>query len=165
MGALALLAWVLLFGGGVLVGTEPFRKKLSESPLLTTTDFFYNSFVVLSCYTVTNVALLCCISSLLGGLYRAATRPEAEIPQEPIVVNYLPYVIQGFVVYLLLVSGLFLLGEDPFKDANLSQGRYTRLAGTSSLFCFLAGYKPRMFFQWIERLNQSTPVARAKARH
>jgi len=153
LGGAGLIFWVLLFTAGCLIASEPYRKKLGGPdplPLLLVVQY---CIVVLASYTVTNVAMLCCISSLLGGIYRGATKREEEYRDKAIGMRILPYLIQGFVIFLLLVSGLFLLGEEPFN--NLTQNKYIRLAGTASLLSFLAGYRPRIFYKWLERLDES----------
>lgn len=56
--------------------------------------------------------------------------------------------IRGMVVYLILTSGLFIVGGDPLGDAG-SQAEaltnYMRLAGLFSFFGYLAGYDPTVF--------------------
>lgn len=154
LGATGLVLWILLFTVGALVASEPYRKKLGgEAPLPWSMVIVY-SLVVLASYTVTNVAILCCISSVLGGLYRGSTKGGDGYMETTIGIRVLPYLIQGLVIFLLLVSGLFLLGEEPFN--NLGPNKYIRLAGTSSLLSFLAGYKPRIFYRWLERFDEVT---------
>ncbi|HEV8543278.1 MAG TPA: hypothetical protein VGR78_12860 [Verrucomicrobiae bacterium] len=160
VGAAGLFAWILLFTGGALIGSEPYRKALSDSQVLPVATILRYSFIVLTTYTVTNVAMLCCISSMLGGIYRGSTRADEAMSVPGVIgIRLLPYLIQGFVIFLLLISGLFLLGEDPF--ANLSANKYIRMAGTASLFSFLAGYKPRIFYRWLHRFDEATTRKKA----
>jgi hypothetical protein len=56
--------------------------------------------------------------------------------------------IRGLVVYLVLISGLFIIGAapqggDPDHQDILTQ--YMKLAGLFSFFGFLAGYDPTVF--------------------
>jgi hypothetical protein len=155
VGVLGLLFWVFLFTAGCLISSEPFRKAIGGTEPLAWTSMLRYCLIILATYTVTNVAMLCCISSMLGGLYRGATKAEYAPPGITVVgIRFLPYLIQGFVIFLLLISGLFLLGEEPFS--NLTQNKYIRMAGTASLFSFLAGYKPRIFYRWLQRFDEST---------
>lgn len=159
VGMAGLVAWILLFTAGALISSEPYRKLLGGSEPLALWAMVQYGVVVFSSYTVTNVAMLCCLSSLLGGIYRGSTRVEREGAANcPSVVDVrlLPYLIQGFVIFLLIISGLFLLGDDPFQ--NLTQSKYLRLAGTASLFSFVAGYKPRVFYKWLQRFDETDPA-------
>ncbi len=163
LGVSGLAAWILLYSAGALISSEPYRKELSGSEALEFPSLLQYGLIVFSCYTVTNVAMLCCISSMLGGLYRGATKAEAGLaPPGPVGIRVLPYLIQGFVIFLLLVSGLFLLGDDPFS--NLTQSKYIRLAGSASLFSFVAGYKPRVFYKWLQRFDEADPGRVGKAK-
>ena len=158
-GVVCRVVLILLFAIGSLVASEPYRQALAgagaENVPLPRLAVIQYSLIVLTSYTVTNVAILCVLSSMLGGLYSGSTRGEdGENSGAVITIRLLPYLIQGFVIFLLLISGLFLLGEEPF--ANLTQNRYIRMAGTASLLSFAAGYKPRIFYKWLERFDEVT---------
>ncbi len=157
-----LAAWILLFTAGALIASEPYRKQLGSSEPLETLTILRYGLIVFSSYTVTNVAMLCCLASVLGGLYRGATRVEPGVVSPTVIgIRLLPYLIQGFVIFLLIVSGLFLLGDDPFS--NLNQSKYIRLAGSASLFSFIAGYKPRVFYKWLQRFDETDPIRQPKS--
>ena len=152
IGVVGLGGWIVLFTAGALIASEPYRRLLGSSESLDPMRILWYCLIVFACYTVTNVAMLCCLSSLLGGLYRGATRAEpGTISPSVVGMRLLPYLIQGFVIFLFIVSGLFLLGDDPFN--NLTQSKYIRLAGSASLFSFIAGYKPRVFYKWLQRFD------------
>ena len=56
--------------------------------------------------------------------------------------------VRGMVVYLILISGLFIVGGDPLGDAGSQVDaltKYMRLAGLFSFFGYLAGYDPTVF--------------------
>ena len=152
VGCFALLAWVLFLAGGLLISTERHRSLIGSAVPVPLLDEIKTWWVVVTCFTVTNVAFLCCLSSLLGGIYRAATRVRSD--DESVSVRYLPYLIQGFAMYLLLISGLLLVGEEPFSAP--SQSKYIRLAGSASILSFLGGYKPRLFIEILERFERFT---------
>lgn len=156
VGTAALVVWVFLFAGGILIASAPFREKLNSQTVMSLIEMIKTWAVVITSWTVTNVAILCCLSSLLGGFYRQCAK--RQIPKQSdshtTEVRFFPYLIQGFVVYLLLLSGLLLLGEAPFQV--LSQDKYIRLASSASLFSFLVGYDPRIFIRLLERIEQVT---------
>ena len=163
IGVLGLAGWIVLFTAGSLISSEPYRKLLGGSQPLELSTMMQYGAIVFTSYTVTNVAMLCCLASLLGGIYRGATRVEPGTVSPSVVgVRLLPYLIQGFVIFLLIVSGLFLLGDDPFS--NLTQSKYIRMAGSASLFSFIAGYKPRVFYKWLQRFDESDPTRTSKAK-
>ena len=163
VGVAGLAGWIVLFTAGALIASEPYRKLLDSSARLAPMTVLWYCLIVFSSYTVTNVAMLCCLSSLLGGLYRGATRTEpGTISPSVVGMRLLPYLIQGFVIFLFIVSGLFLLGDDPFH--NLTQSKYIRLAGSASLFSFIAGYKPRVFYKWLQRFDEVDHTRAPKAK-
>lgn len=135
-----LLAWLLLYTGGIVIGTQSFRQELNQD-----INYFravWCWIVIITCYTMTNLALLCCLSATIGALCKGNTAP------------YYAFLAQGLFVYLILVSGLLLLGNSPFDTT--SQSQYTRLAGTASLFSFMIGYNPLLFRRIIEKLEDLT---------
>jgi hypothetical protein len=71
------------------------------------------------------------------------------------------YAAKGLFVYLILISGLLLLGSDPF--ANFSSNSYTRMAGTASLFSFIAGYSQSFFSNLTERIETTVSKVEDKS--
>ncbi len=153
-GSATLLSWIVLFACGTLLNSSPYRLKLNAAEVLPFVEGMKTWLIVIASWTITNVALLCCFSSVLGGFYRQFAKRKAapDALAEHFQVMFFPYLVQGFVVFLLLISGLLLLGESPFKD--LSQEKYVRLAGSASLFSFVLGYDPRVFIKLLERAEQ-----------
>ena len=185
---LSLAAWLALFAAGLLVATLPYRMRISflataaevQSGVQPADSLIESWFVVLTCYTPINIALLALLAGVLGALgcrahlyRREAVRieREQEAEQQPPgrsgaspkrdsdatvqqpwfdrVNPYLSGVIRGFFVYLLLISGLLILTEDPFAD--LSPQRYIRLAGFLSLLSFVVSFRPEVFGALFER--------------
>jgi len=63
-------------------------------------------------------------------------------------------VFQGFVVYLVIVSGVISFGGwSHFLDAP-TQEQYIRLAATSSLISLVIGYSPGLFNSLMGRLEK-----------
>lgn len=120
----------------MVVGTAKYRETInSGSDLIVVVG---SCIMVFLFYTLSNVAILCCLASMIGGICRGS--------------NYLlALATNGLFIYLVLISGLLLLGTSPFD--NLSQAQYTRLAGTSSLFAFVCGYDPGMLSKLVGRIE------------
>lgn len=71
---------------------------------------------------------------------------------------------RGFFVYLSILSGLLVLTGDPFDSPT--PGQYFRLAGTTSLFCFIVGWQPNFLSGLINRfaaIAQTTSASGASA--
>jgi hypothetical protein len=51
--------------------------------------------------------------------------------------------LRGFLVYLLLLAGVYAATSDPFHLPTPEQ--YARMAGTVSLLSFLVSYEPQFF--------------------
>jgi len=150
VGLAGLLCWLVTFAAGILIASPLYLKRLSHLDDLGFGQAIAICIIAFASYTVTNVAVLCSMASLLGGLYRRATKG----PGNSISMYFLPYLIQGFVVFLLLISGMLLISEDPFT--GMTQSKYIRLAGSASLFSFIAGHDPRLFVRMLERMDRFT---------
>lgn len=127
-------------------------------------------FYVITCYSISNIALLSCLAALLGAVFfqlssviaaqvpppnetgdakndsvtspASTATPERPAPNvvEPKIEHLVGSFIQGFVIYLIFVSGLLFVVQDPFT--KLSPETYIRMAGVISLVSFWAGFSP-----------------------
>jgi hypothetical protein len=152
-GLCAISIWFALFAAGTFVGTKSYRDTLAgdagigaKVPAL---------IAVLFCYTATNAALLCCTASVLGGTFRRMRERQRKRLLAPSVhVLILSLVLQGFIVYLVMVSGVVSFGGwDHFLGAP-TQEQYMRMAATSSLISFMIGFSPGLFNSLMGRLEK-----------
>jgi hypothetical protein len=151
----ALILWLFLFTGGLIIGTEPYRVALGDAKIsLDFASLIRSWFIVVTCYTLTNVALLCCLSSLLGAFGRRAKLVMQDEDDRPCGVGnpYVSAMIRGFFIYLVLLSGVLILLEQPFSNASAEQ--YLRLAGFISLLSFMVGYNPHLFSRLLARIGE-----------
>ena len=132
----------------------------TRQPVSRTTAFFYSVLV----YTPTNMALLTLFAGLLGGCvsnikYSMMTKKERASlkPQEDAILseNPLSATMRGFVIYLCMVAGLYVVLDDPFKDST--PGQYARLAGSMSLVAFIVGFDPTRIRVWLRMVDKSSP--------
>jgi hypothetical protein len=157
-GAAALLGWFVLFGGAILIGTEPYRKVIAN--LDTTQHLFRSSLIVLAFWTITNVGLLCCLSSCLGALGRrtrfavriGAPAHRTDMVPRPVLLHYVSAVIRGFSIYGIVMAGLLVLATESFITPT--QGEYVRLAATMSVMSFYAGYDPGALASLLHRVRK-----------
>ena len=56
--------------------------------------------------------------------------------------------LRGFMVYLALIAGVLMFGDDP---AAPTQKQYVRLAGFMSLVAFVINYRPSLFGKLLQR--------------
>ena len=153
IGSLFLGLWIVLFAAGGIISTQPFRDRLSHPENLVAALRVW--FVVLTCYTVTNVAVLCCLASYLGTLGRRSRiggNERCDLQGDGLR-QYTAAVIRGFFVFVAMVSGTVAL-TGPNTFTNTSPETYLRLAATASLVSFLAGYKPQLFSRLQGRLDE-----------
>jgi hypothetical protein len=179
-GMAAIVAWLAVFGLGSSVSSAPFRAYANSFAAAGTdgaaflqifgqvdvvTWLFACTLATLT-FTPSNVALLCCVSALAGDslrvLFNASgalehDRPEGE-PRKAQNYTTTPLgvgsaVARGFLVYLILISGLLLVTGTPFSST--SPQSYISLAGTSSLFCFLVGFRPALVGSLLDRVTES----------
>lgn len=122
-------------------------------------------------FTPLNVAFLCVLAAFVGGcsINKSGIRriqdeikaleanppepPNPEISRLRLRLDYLTEhpgysAIRGLVVYLIIISGLFIIGapltgDDPNQSVSL--GQYMKLAGLFSFFGYLSGHDPTVF--------------------
>ncbi|HYE33899.1 hypothetical protein [Methylocaldum sp.] len=158
IGFLSLVAWITLFGSGLLISSRPYRDHLA-------TSFNWLDFVAAtSLYTYTNVALLTCLAGVIGGVSSRLTfhghQTDSETQGEstdpgnqlgPVSMAYriespLASMCRSFLVYLLYIAGLAIGipgGTEALSDTTADQ--YLRMAGLLSLLGFAVGYDPTLF--------------------
>jgi hypothetical protein len=152
-GLIAMCIWFALFVAGTFIGTKPYRETLAGQADVG--QKLQALFITLFCYTATNIAMLCCIASVLGGIFRRMRERQRQRLLVPsLLVLLLSLILQGFVVYLVIASGVISFGGwDHFLD-NPSQDQYLRLAATCSLISLVIGYSPGLFNSLMGRLEK-----------
>ncbi len=154
-----IVIWMLIFIGGIIVNSSPYREIVaghSYAEVATTGEspnIYLAWLMVLLFYTPTNVLVLCMGAGLLGALARIAklhVREKGEPKLESDKTNPLiSGLLRGIFVYLLLISGILVINEEPFTTPT--QIQYLRLAGLLSLMSFLLSYNPSRFRSFLAR--------------
>ena len=160
LGIVALALWFVLFSGGILIATQPYRLEL-ENPSGVTT-MIVSWLVVCAFWTITNIGILSCIAALIGALGRrtrftSRTDPfqsaiDARDPgNQGVATFYVSAIMRGFGVYALVLAGLLVLATDSLTSP--AQDTYMRLAPTVSIISFYAGYDPSIFAGLLDRVK------------
>ena len=176
LGVVGMMAWMSLFAAGLLLDSKPYREALNANRPLSAEDVLLAALL----FTPTNVALLSVLAGFLGGCASAlndrnllehemqqaqaggdavrASRLERRIGfmgESPIVS-----MMRGFVVYLAIISGIFLVISNPFENPSMDQ--FIRLAGLFSVVAFLMGYDPTRFEELLEKLSSVSQKAQTR---
>ena len=164
-----LCLWIIFFAAGLVIDTEPYRQGLAFQTSTTWSSKVSSSFVVLICYTPTNVAILCCLAGLLGALGSQVKLEPGSAPHEGLDKTHplLSALIRGFFVYIVLISGTLILLPDPFPDPSIFgslaphdksniRELYIRLAGLVSLVSFVVSYNPKIFATGLKKIIGAT---------
>lgn len=159
-----LVLWLILFAGGMLIDTKPYRYSISPGgvtalemgtaegaaamPYMPSTPapgLVISWIVVLLWFLPVNLALVCAAAGVLGAFGNRANlhHDRADRPPADDSNPYVSAMLRGFFVYLFLISGLLLLDDAPFSSST--PGQYVRLAGFLSLFSFVVNYSPHIF--------------------
>ena len=158
-GIAAVLGWVLFFASGTVISTANAREVISAANFDSFFHVFSSWLTVVTCYTVTNVAFLSCLAAIAGQFSSRSRESELRVSNGRAVQNphfkevlacYASASMRGFVIYLLIVSGLLLVTTEAMATPN--QNQYVRLAGTMSVVSFIAGYDSNVFRQALERV-------------
>lgn len=133
--------WILLFLPGLTVNSQPYREQISNGNVT-----IQNFLTVMITYTISNVAILCCLAGVIGAATRRVTARTSELRKyddKPVLNAVFTGVTRGFSVYLLLLAGVYAATPDPFSAPTSEQ--YVRMAGTISLMSFTVNYEPELF--------------------
>ena len=149
-GSAGLFAWIALFTLGMLINSLPYRKSLNSG-------FNWHNFIMtIITYTPSNIAILCLVSSFIGGCAslliiakaeRALGVEEGETSKTNSHIymseNPLSSMMRGIVVFFAFLTGIFVTSSDALAAPTTQT--YTQAAGIVSMFAFLVGYDPTMF--------------------
>ena len=147
--------WIAFFAAGLLIDTAPYREIVASKWEWSTMSFLQKIttwFVIVICYTPTNIAILCCLAGLLGTAGdQVKLGPDSgkHTPKDN-THPLLSGLIRGFCIYLVVISGTLLLTPLPFTAPTLDT--YIRLAGLVSLLGFVASYDPGLFATGLKKL-------------
>jgi len=154
-------------GPFVLTANIPSRASAGKQESSAIASYF----AALLCYTPLNLFFLATAAGLTGGYAsniaiatmskeRRATL-ASEHPRRDFLLQEPPIsaAFRGFVVYLFVIGGLYIVLDNPFKDSNASQ--YIRLAGTISIMAFLVGYDPSRIEDWLNAIPGPKPNTNA----
>jgi hypothetical protein len=145
-GIIALLAWTFVFAVGVVFPSTPIRDALTGMGVIDSRGMIlaYLSAFLLT-YTVSNVAILCCISAWLGELGRRTRISGADNGVPYRRGDYMAAVMRGFLGYLAVLTGYVIIGSGVNAFVTPSPEQFVRLAAIVSLAGFLIGYNPEVF--------------------
>ena len=152
-----IICWLVLFLSGTLINSEPYRDEFISPENGLKTKALYGLYVILT-YTLTNVALLCIITSLLGYLGdKVILTSDQEVKRNKTKDNTAPRcsaMLRGFVIFITLIAGVLILGDDPVDPSQLD---YIRLAGFMSVIAFLISYDPTLFSRLLKQIVKLLP--------
>jgi len=143
-----LILWLLIFSVGAFVDTNPIRANLAKQ--FEMSDFL----LIVVAWIPTNLAILSILAGLSGSLCRSLLRALEvgldQIRTEKEGSRMLGGAVAGWLFYLSLMAGAFLLMSHPFETTTKEQ--YFRIAGVVSFLCFLAGFRPDLLRRVLEKL-------------
>lgn len=150
LAVLAVAGWVCVFTAGVTVSSQPYRNLLDNGK--SALELGMALLATLLTFTPPNVAILCCVSGVIGEQTRRLSRRRGidrvgspAAPRGPLSSALL----RGFCIFIAILAGVLVLSGSQLIAPT--QDQYVRLAGTGSLFAFLAGFRPRLVAQLLMR--------------
>jgi len=146
----AVILWLAVFLPGLTINSQPYRDALLQGEFTA-----QNILLTLIAYTLTNTAILCCLAGMIGTAVHNLQKKSADTMPASMMTG----VLRGFVIYLLLLAGVYAATPSPFNDTTPEQ--YVRMAGTVSLLAFLVNYEPNMFQSVINMSNTTEKGSKA----
>ena len=139
VGVVSFILWLITFLPGLTINSQPYRDAILLGDIS-----FESILMVLLAYTITNVAILCALSGIIGAaaktlLEKSDSSSKNDVWSNPISSG----VVRGFFVYLLFLAGVYAATPDPF--GTTTPGQYVRMAGTVSVLSFIVNYEPNLF--------------------
>ncbi len=194
-GMISTALWIAMFTVGLSVPSQPFRDGLfalsggtppvGAYPINGSLDALYALFIIAFAYTPTNLAMLCCLASLVGCLAYAATN-SVETPvraaKEEVLVSTNPRATTALVAaskdpkavedaatiplrptISAITWGffiyLFLISGTLLAVENpfssTTPDQYLRLAGTASLLAFVVGWRPELITRMVTQVGHA----------
>jgi hypothetical protein len=170
-GVTTIFLWLCFFLVGIVVETESLRTAVAENAIATTGEWVGVWIILLTCYTVTNIAILSCCAGVIGKFSRRSLsyetaslhglKPAPIAAFREVLVLYAVAIARGFVIYLLLTGGLILLTTPVVT--NSSPEEYIKIAGTVSILAFLAGYDAEIFKRALDRVSAFSSEGKGKS--
>lgn len=151
----SIVCWILLLGAGVTVSTKKYID-LIDGPAAVGFFAGINAwFWILTCYTVTNVAALCCLAALIGAIGGGTQIDESEksLAKTDLRTLYVSAIIRAFFIYVAILSGSIMF-TDTKQFTDISLERYLKLAGLVSALSFAIGYNPALFASFFSRVSK-----------
>jgi hypothetical protein len=150
-GSCGIVAWIILFGLGMLIDSQPFRDSLKDEFSM------YAFFMTVLTFTPTNIALLCIVSAFTGGcaslLVVSRAQKVIEVSKErdddkidsQIYMNENPFssMLRGVLVFFAFLAGVFVTSSPAILKPTAES--YTQAAGIVSMLAFIVGYDPTFF--------------------
>jgi hypothetical protein len=160
VGFICVVLWILLFGAGMMVPSETYRKSLEQS--FTVSNFLIAGLL----YTYTNVAMLTCLAGLIAGISSRLTFREYEVDKAHENSaqaastsmayrreNPLSSMLRSFVVFLAYVAGVAIGAPGGTEVlSNTTADQYARVAALLSLTGFAVGFDPTLLGSFLSKL-------------
>ena len=169
-GVTTIFLWLCFLLAGIVVATRPYREMISENTAVSTWELVSAWGILLTCYTVTNIAILSCCAGVIGKFSRRSLAYETAslngLTPAPIatfrevLVLYSVAIARGFVIYLMLTGGLILLTTSAVTSSTPEE--YIKLAGTVSILAFMAGYDAEIFKRALDRISAFSSEGKRK---
>lgn len=169
-GVTTIFLWLCFFLVGIVVETESLRTAVAKNGFATTSEWVGVWVILLTCYTVTNIAILACCAGVIGKFSRRSLSYETAslnglkaVPVasfREVLVLYSVAIARGFVIYLLLTGGLILLTTPVVTNSTPEE--YIKVAGTVSILAFMAGYDAEVFKRALDRVSAFSRVGSGK---
>jgi hypothetical protein len=153
IGLVTVIVWLSVFLAGLTIDSQPYRDALLQGNI-----GLRALAITMVTFTVTNAAILCVLSGVVGALSHSllfengetgSRRPKIE--SEGAFTAILSGVLRSFVIFLVFISGVYIGASDAF--GSTTQEQYARVVAITCLLSFVVSFKPAYFSQLLSRLT------------
>ena len=160
VGLVAVVCWLTIFLLGLTIDSRPYRNALGSGNVT-----FEDLAIALLTYTVTNAAILCVLSGIVGAMsYALLFQRENDDDKaeglrrqsESTVVALVAGILRSFVIFLVFISGIYIGASDAFGQTSPQQ--YARVVATICLLSFLVSFNPKHFSKVLDWFTGSEEI-------
>jgi hypothetical protein len=135
---------------GMFLSSVNYHKSFSSDLIQSKFDFIIKFIWLILTYTLTNLAILTLITSIMGAIFRISCCQDSNFNRKIVICGA---ALRGFVAYIFSILYTYLsFDTDPFQ--TYSSSKYVRLAISFTALGFIVGFRPSIITKMLEKFEK-----------